>query len=259
MISWFRYVPHENVSEYLLKGWEVADTLWGTKHGDFSVLMKAGESAWLPVVGWEGLYEVSRDGRVRSLDRMMVSATARCGYPRRMKGRELRPTTKATGGYPQVTLHAQDGRQKRYHVAHLVAAAWIGPRPDGMEVCHNNGNNTDNRSSNLRYDSRANNEADKLAHGTLLRGEALPHAKLTEAQVRDVRRRAVTQTSAEISSALGVSRSLVDLIIHRRAWAHLATLPGEVGSAEIEAVRKENIRRRRAERMAAMNRGELTR
>jgi hypothetical protein len=43
-VSWFKYVPHENVSEYLLKGWEVADSLNGTNHGFFAVLMKwAGE------------------------------------------------------------------------------------------------------------------------------------------------------------------------------------------------------------------------
>lgn len=40
MISWFRYVTHESVSEYLSSGWEIADTLNGTSHGQYSVLMR---------------------------------------------------------------------------------------------------------------------------------------------------------------------------------------------------------------------------
>lgn len=39
MISWFRYVPHDMVKDYVTKGWEIADTLADTKHGEFSVLM----------------------------------------------------------------------------------------------------------------------------------------------------------------------------------------------------------------------------
>ena len=44
MISWFRFVTHDSVEDYLAKGWVIADTLFGTKHGDFAVLMRfAGE------------------------------------------------------------------------------------------------------------------------------------------------------------------------------------------------------------------------
>lgn len=40
MISWFQYVPHDQVESYLAKGWVIADTMLGTPHGNYSVLMK---------------------------------------------------------------------------------------------------------------------------------------------------------------------------------------------------------------------------
>jgi hypothetical protein len=67
-----------------------------------------------------------------------------------------------------------------------------GPCPPGMEACHNNGDPTDNRLCNLRWDTHANNEADKIRHGTYfirarLKGERNGNSKLTEEEVRLIR------------------------------------------------------------------------
>lgn len=116
---------------------------------------------WRPVVGYEGRYEVSDQGRVRSLDR--VIHYMRNGDPRtqRWPGRLLSPS-RNNRGYPQVSLG-----YNRTHLVHwLVAAAFIGPRPDGLVVCHNNGDQTDNRPENLRYDTLSGNMQDSVRHGT---------------------------------------------------------------------------------------------
>ncbi len=47
-----------------------------------------------------------------------------------------------------------------------VLLAFVGPCPEGMEACHNNGDPLDNRVENLRWDTRSNNTLDKVAHGT---------------------------------------------------------------------------------------------
>lgn len=106
---------------------------------------------WAPIRGYEGAYEVSSLGRVRSLP----------GGKRR--GKVLKPGKVC--GYPTYGLSAGVGQKRRYRVYLLVAAAFIGPRPDGLEVCHNNGDKSDNRAVNLRYDTRNANGRDALIHG----------------------------------------------------------------------------------------------
>ena len=112
---------------------------------------------WRPVVGHEGTYEVSDLGRVRSLPRTTVRSN---GAPFTVRGRVLSPSTSNAGGYPLVNL----GGRPRY-VHQIVAEAFIGPRPEGLEICHRDGDPTNNRPSNLRYDTSKANTADLIAHG----------------------------------------------------------------------------------------------
>ncbi|MBD9544254.1 HNH endonuclease [Ensifer sp. ENS04] len=102
---------------------------------------------WKPVVGYEGLYEVSDMGQVKSLN-----------Y--RMTGREqiLKPQLSGKG-YHSVLL-SRNGKQVRRKNHQLEAEAFLGPRPEGKQVCHRNSNKLDNRLSNLRYDTQAGNFAD---------------------------------------------------------------------------------------------------
>lgn len=109
------------------------------------------QEEWRPVVG-QSDYLVSNQGRVASI-----------------KGRQpkiLRPylNGRASYPYPSVTLH-QD-RHKQIRTVHiLVAEAFIGPRPEGQEVRHINGDPMDARASNIRYGTHADNMRDRLAHG----------------------------------------------------------------------------------------------
>ena len=116
---------------------------------------------WLPVVGYEGDYEVSDLGRVRSLDRFDARG-------HRIQGRMLSLVAQAASGPSSrrtVSLH-RGGRQSTRLVHHLVLEAFVGDRPDGTEACHWDGDPSNNELSNLRWDSHKANEADKFRHGT---------------------------------------------------------------------------------------------
>ncbi|MFV8266502.1 NUMOD4 motif-containing HNH endonuclease [Mycolicibacterium peregrinum] len=120
--------------------------------------MDATQEQWRPVIGFEGLYEVSDQGRVRSLGQF---ARGSHGSQRFVRGRVLRPAPSKTG-HLTVAL-GRGGGTKLVHA--LVAEAFIGPRPAGMDVCHGNGVPSDNRVDNLRYGTRSENHFDRVAHG----------------------------------------------------------------------------------------------
>lgn len=117
---------------------------------------------WRPIPGYEGLYEVSDLGRVRSLDREWRQL-GRAGKPHlhRKPGRILRPGR--TGRFGHVTVALGRGNSRSVHA--LVMLAFVGPRPAGHDVAHNNGDASDNRLTNLRYATRRDNNLDKAKHG----------------------------------------------------------------------------------------------
>jgi hypothetical protein len=158
---------------------------------------------WLPVVGYEGLYEVSDLGRVRS-------AHGRSGW-RVLKSFNWE-------NYRGAVL-CKAGRQRQRRVHHLVAEAFIGPRPPGHDCCHNDGNGSNNALINLRWDTRAGNLADRVEHGTDQRGERHPSAKLTESQVLAIR--ADPRLQREIAADYGVVRSVIAMIKNRHRWTHI--------------------------------------
>jgi len=120
---------------------------------------------WRPVVGFEGKYEVSDQGRVRSLDRgityqkidqysgRLITVT------KYMKGQMLRPGTMRSG-HQFIVL----GRGNGFCVHVLVLTAFVGPCPDGLECCHNDGDPANNRVGNLRWDTRLANVHDMMRH-----------------------------------------------------------------------------------------------
>ena len=111
---------------------------------------------WRAIPGWEGLYEASDKGRVRSLDRIDNQG-------HHLKGRILKQTPNKRG-YPCVNLR-DNGRRRMAPVHQVVVEAFIGPRPDGAEVCHWNDVKTDNRLENLRYDTSSANKRDCVRNG----------------------------------------------------------------------------------------------
>lgn len=159
---------------------------------------------WRPVIGFEGWYDVSDLGNVRSRDR-----TVRPGYTThrpmgsmRRKGRALSPYRRPDG-YEQVTLAWKSVQEKRLvHVA--VAEAFLGPCPAGLEVRHLNGKRTCNFVWNLLYGTHIENSQDKRLHGNdylaeqthCLRGHPLEMPNLTGYSVRNNRRACLACTRA---------------------------------------------------------------
>lgn len=114
---------------------------------------------WKAIAGYEGAYEVSSLGQVRSLDRVN-------GRGFNIFGKVLEPNPDRRG-YLGVSLYSGIKASRRRRVIHqLVAEAFIGARPEGLDVCHNDGDKTNNRADNLRYDTRSENILDAVRHGT---------------------------------------------------------------------------------------------
>ena len=168
------------------------------------------DERWLPVVGWEDLYEVSTHGRVKSLDRVDR-------FGRLFKGRLLH-LAPGSHSYPMAQLYRQGKRCGRT-VHSLVLEAFVCPRPDGMEGCHIDGRRSHNKLSNLRWDTRKGNHADKLKHDTHLRGERVAHSKLTSQDVLSIRKDKRPQRL--IAAQYGISRPTVSEIQTKRKWAWL--------------------------------------
>lgn len=142
---------------------------------------------WKPVVEFEN-YEVSSFGRLRSINprkgsRANVNGgivdgwiqTVRPGYRRKL-----------------VALR-KDGKTYIKKVHRVVLEAFVGPCPDGMEALHINGDSLDNRSSNLRWGTHAENLQDMIAHGTRTKppvhyGERHHNVTISSRDVRKIRK-----------------------------------------------------------------------
>lgn len=175
--------------------------------------------AWKPVVGYEGLYEVSSLGRVRSLPR-------RGGSNRTYGGKILRASwQKACEGkrYLAVGL-SREGESVRLRVHKLVAEAFLGPCPPGQGVRHGPAGVADNSVANLCYGTSLENAADTIRDGTRLLGSERYNAKLTEADVIEIRCRHASGDGSYVSLGreYGVDWSLIRGIVKRRRWGHVA-------------------------------------
>jgi len=156
---------------------------------------------WKPVSGYEGLYEVSDQGQVKSL-----------------RSGKLMRLSVANTGYMQLKLSGKCGPQLK-HVHRLVLEAFVGPCPEKMEGCHANGNRQDNKLSNLRWDTRKGNMADASKHGTTNRGVRCHNCRLTEQQVIKIREAVGTQKA--IANKYGISREHVRDIKNKKKWSWL--------------------------------------
>jgi len=116
---------------------------------------------WRAVVGWEGFYEVSSCGRVRSLDRLGGGGERR---PHSILRGKVLVQSPLNRGRLSVQLRRR-GYWKRLQVHRLVALAFLGPCPPELVCCHNDGNHLNNHVQNLRWDTRSENEYDKVRHG----------------------------------------------------------------------------------------------
>ena len=116
---------------------------------------------WKPIPGYPS-FEASSEGRIRR---------ARGGHtPNSPAGKIVNQKPK-TKGYLYVMLY-EHGRRNTLRAHRLIASAFLGPCPEGLQVSHLNGDCTDNRPSNLNYESAVQNNRRKYEHGTMPMGDS---------------------------------------------------------------------------------------
>ncbi len=178
------------------------------------------DERWLPVVGFEGRYEVSDLGRVRSLDHICYQRIGRGKTPDRrvakaVWGRVLKP---GRGSHGYLTINIE----RKSHCIHvLVLNAFVGPCPDGMEACHNNGIKLDICLTNLRWDTPKANTHDSIIHGAMVLGEQRRQAKLTGTSAKHIRALKGIISQSSLARHFGVSPAAVQAVHDGRTWKHV--------------------------------------
>lgn len=168
---------------------------------------------WKAIAGYEGFYEVSNMGRVRSLDRID-------GIGRARKGRlKATPIDKTSTGYRFVSL-CKDGIAKKLNVHVLVLEAFKGKRPSPeFEACHEDGDRSNPILSNLRWDTPKGNAKDRWRHGTAKAGEASPNSVITAELVEQIL--VSPASSIKLAATLGIASSTVRAVRIGQNWSHL--------------------------------------
>lgn len=158
---------------------------------------------WKDIPGYEGRYQASTEGRIRSVDHRVRLVAHGKETTRLMRGRVLRPARYEKSGHVSVVLgHGAAGSP----VHQLIARTFLGPVPDGCEVCHNDGDPLNNSVSNLRYGTRSENIKDVVLQGGRWR-------KLSAEDVREIRELLGRgHTGAEIARAFCISQTQISKI-----------------------------------------------
>jgi hypothetical protein len=162
---------------------------------------------WRPIAGRPG-YDISDDGQVYSY----------------ASDRILKPSIH--GKYLGLML----GRGRIYTIHIEILKAFVGPRPEGYEGCHNNGIHTDNRLTNLRWDTKQANKEDNKLHGKDPVGERNPSALLTEQSVVTIR--TVRKPDSYYAELFGASRRAIREARQGNTWKHLHVTPYSMGSGK---------------------------
>lgn len=176
---------------------------------------------WQPVVGFEGLYEVSNFGRVRGVDRILTYERTdqysgkRLCINRKKLGIVLRPAP-GLSGHLSVVLGR--GNTKSVHV--LVATAFIGQNPGGCEVLHFDDDPSNNHLSNLRWGTRSDNLLDAVRNGKKKVGENSYNAKLHNSDIPVIRNLLITKRVPDIARMYGVTPGSIRQIKIGKCWKH---------------------------------------
>jgi len=168
---------------------------------------------WKEVPGYDGFYDVSDLGQVRSW-----KVPGHEGY----RSKAPKPMTSAwRWGYLSVHIrHRGVSTSRPVHV--LVLESFVGPRPEGHLGCHGDGDRSNCRLDNLYWGTHAQNMDDRERHGRTVRGERHHAALLTEDQVTEIKG-ALSDPyfgqGVELAARYGVSAATISAIKHGRLWA----------------------------------------
>lgn len=163
------------------------------------------DEIWKDIKGYEGEYQVSNLGRVKSLPRYVACGKNGNGT-RLVSERILKTGAYTKSGHVSVVLRKNGNGQP---VHKLVMEAFVGKRPNGLDICHNDGNPQNNVLENLRYDTRSSNNIDIFRHGG-----HMGCCKLNEQKVKKIRKLVFDEkvSRAEVARKFKVSARTVQNI-----------------------------------------------
>lgn len=185
--------------------------------------MQKQKGDWKPIPDFRHYEACAATGRIRS-----VSHT--CGG-KRWRGKILRPRRATVGGYWMVTLSVE-GKLATAYVHRLVWTAHRGKPRKGYHIAHMNGRADDARLANLNAVSPRENVMHSIVHGSQVRGEDHPLAKLNEQKVREIfQQRLRGATVAVLAKKHSVSPSAIRLVLVRENWAAVHIEPSLIDAA----------------------------
>lgn len=174
------------------------------------------EEIWKDILGFEGLYQISSCGKVRSVGRTIIDSIGRKRfYPSKI----LKPINRK--GYLFTSLYDSKAKIHIGRISRLVAITFI-PNPENKsQVNHINGIKSDNRVENLEWATPSENMIHAIKSGLKKanEGEKCNFSKLTERQVLEIRKSA--QKLHDLSMTYNISIGTVSLIKNNVTWKHL--------------------------------------
>lgn len=157
---------------------------------------------WKAIPGFEGHYEASASGRIRSIKKIPLIL------------KEL----KHTGGYRRVCLWV-NGKDYQFFVHKLILLTFAGPRPVGCQACHADGDKKNNGAFNLRWDTPSANQKDREQHGTEQKGKVRPLRTMSYAEIQEIRRlHAQGLNISTVAKRMGRARTTTADVINCRTW-----------------------------------------
>lgn len=179
---------------------------------------------WKDIPDYEGFYQASNTGKIRSVDRLINHPT---GSKSKWKGRILKPK-RLPSGYCQVDL-SKNGTIKIWLIHQLVMLAFVGKPEKKIEVNHKDLNKSNNALSNLEYVTRSQNQQHAMENlkkwqtGNHIRGEKSPTAKTKEETVILIRKDfdSGNFTQRELAKKYDMPENRVHTIVRRKSWTHI--------------------------------------
>jgi len=174
---------------------------------------------WKDIEGYEGLYQVSNQGRVKALAREWT-----CGRGA-IHGHEdiiLKPFTTTDKKYYLIDL-LKNGKRKTITIHSIIMKIFIGQRPIDNDINHINGIKKDNRLENLEYCTRSENvkHAHRIGIANHCKGERSPFSKLSESQVKEIKRLKGLKSVKEIAKINNISIQAIYKIYSNKTWRHI--------------------------------------
>lgn len=165
---------------------------------------------WKPIAGYEGLYEVSNMGKVRSYQNF--------GNGLRKEPKVIKPSVNSYG-YLCITL-CKNRTHKNKSIHRIVAETFIKTDDMGLQIDHVNGIKTDNRVSNLEWVTPKENTLRSVMLGLKPRGEKHGNSKLKQKEVETIRElyKAGKHTQRQLGAIFGVCHSVIGDIVRNETW-----------------------------------------